>query len=43
MYNNDIQNSKIISYKPYNLATMKTVNNKINILISIDIHLNLHE
>ena len=33
MYNNDIQNSKIIRYKPNNLATMNTVNN-FNILIS---------
>ena len=33
MYNNDMQNSKIIRYKPNNLATMNTVNN-FNILIS---------
>ena len=34
MYNNDISNAKIISYEPNILATMKTVNNNINILIS---------
>ena len=34
MYNNDIHNSKMISYKPNNLVTMNTVNNNSNILIS---------
>ena len=34
MYNNDIHNTKMISYKPNNLATMNTVNNNSNILIS---------
>ena len=34
MYNNDIHNNKIISYKPNNLAFMNTVNNNINIVIS---------
>ena len=44
MYNNDIHNSKIISYKPNNLATMNTVNNNINILISREEnHLNIHK
>ena len=43
MYNNDIHTSKIISYKPNNLATMNTVNNNINILISKENHLNIHE
>ena len=30
MYNNDINNSKIINFKPNNLTTMDTVNNNIN-------------
>ena len=33
MYNNDIDNSKIISYEPNNLATMNTVKNFFNYLI----------
>ena len=44
MHDNDKQNSKIIRYKPNNLATMNTVNNSINILISgEENNLNLHE
>ena len=31
-YNNDIHKSKIIKYKPNNLAAMNTVNTNINIL-----------
>ena len=34
MYNNDVHDSKIISYKPNDLATMNTLNNNIIILIS---------
>ena len=34
MYNNDIHKSKIINFTPNSLATMNTVNNNINILIS---------
>ena len=33
-YNNDIHKSKIIKYKPNNLATMNTVNTKINIILN---------
>ena len=33
-YNNDIHNSKIIKYKPNNLATMNTVNTNINIILN---------
>ena len=44
MYNDDIQNSNIIGYKPNNLATLITVNKNINILISgEEHHLNIHE
>ena len=44
MYNNDIHNSKLISKKPNNLATMNTVNNIMNILISReDNHLKIDE
>ena len=44
MFKNDIHNSKIISYKPNNLATMKTFNNNIIILINREVnHLILHE
>ena len=32
-YNNDIHKSKIINYKPNNLATMNTVNTNINIIL----------
>ena len=45
MYNNDILNSKIISYKPNNLATIKkTDSNNFNILIGREeYHLNILE
>ena len=33
-YNKDIHKSKIIKYKPYNLATMNTVNTNINIILN---------
>ena len=33
-YNNDIHKSKIIYYKPNNLATMNTINTNINIIIN---------
>ena len=33
-YNNDIHNSKIIKYKPNNLATMNTVNTNIDIILN---------
>ena len=33
-YNNDIHKSKIIKYKPNNLATMNTVNTNINIILN---------
>ena len=43
-YNNDIHKSKIIKYKPNNLATMNTVNTKINIILNrIENHLNLRD
>ena len=43
-YNNDIHKSKIIKYKPNNLATMNTVNTNINIILNReDIHLNLRD
>ena len=32
-YNNDIQKTKIIIYKPNNLASMNTVNTNINIIL----------
>ena len=32
-YKNDIHKSKIIKYKPNNLATMNTVNTNINIIL----------
>ena len=32
--NNDIHKSKIIKYKPSNLATMNTVNTNINIILN---------
>ena len=39
----DIQKSKIIKYKPNNLATMNTVNTNINIILNREEnHLNLH-
>ena len=41
-YNNDIHKSKIIKYKPNNLATMNTVNTNINIILNREEnHLNL--
>ena len=43
-YNNDIHKSKIIKYKPSNLATMNTVNTNINIIINREEnHLNLRD
>ena len=41
-YNNDTRKSKIVKYKPNNLATMKTVNTNINIILNREEnHLNL--
>ena len=41
-YKNDTPKSKIIKYKPNNLATMNTVNTKINIILNREEnHLNL--
>ena len=43
-YNNDIHKSKIIKYKPNNLATMNTINTNINIIINREEnHLNIHD
>ena len=43
-YNNDIQKSKIIKYKPNNLATMNTVNTNINIILNREEnHLNFRD
>ena len=43
-YNNDIHKSKIIKYKPNNLATMNTTNTNINIILNREEnHLNLHD
>ena len=43
-YNDDIHKSKIIKYKPNNLATMKTVNTNINIILNREEnHLNLRD
>ena len=43
-YNNDIHKSKIIKYKPNNLATMNTVNTSINIILNREEnHLNIPE
>ena len=43
-YNNDIHKSKIIKYKPNNLATMNTVNSNINIILNREEnHLNLRD
>ena len=43
-YNNDIHKSKIIKYKPNNLAKMNTINNNIIILLNREEnHLNLHD
>ena len=42
--NNDIHKSKIIKYKPNNLATKKTVNTYINIILNREEnHLNLRD
>ena len=42
-YNKDIHKSKIIKYKPNNLATMNSVNTNINIILNREEnHLNLH-
>ena len=43
-YNNDIHKSKIIKYKPNNLATINTVNTNIYIILNREgNHLNLHD
>ena len=43
-YNNDIHKSKIIKYKPENLATIITINTNINIILNREEnHLNLHD
>ena len=43
-YNNDIHKSKIIKYKPNNLATLNTVNTNINIILNREEnHLNLRD
>ena len=42
-YNKDIHRSKIIKYKPNNLATTNTVNTNINIILNRENHLNLHD
>ena len=43
-YNNDIHESKIIKYKPNNLATMNTVNTNNNIILNREEnHLNLRD
>ena len=43
-YNNDFHKSKIIKYKPNNLATMNTVNTNINIILNREEnHLNLRD
>ena len=43
-YNNDIHKSKIIKYKPNNLATVNTVNTNINIILNREEnHLNIHD
>ena len=42
--NNDIHKSKIIKYKPNNLATMSAVNTNINIILNREEnHLSLHD
>ena len=42
VYNNDILKSKIIKFKPNNLATVKTVNTNINIILNREEnHLNI--
>ena len=43
-YKHDIHKSKIIKYKPNNLATMNTINNNINIILNREEnHINLHD
>ena len=43
-YNNDIHKSKILKYKPNNLATMNTVNTNINIILNREEnHLSIHD
>ena len=43
-YKNDIHKSKIIKYKPNNLATMNTINTIINIILNREEnHLNLRD
>ena len=43
-YINDIHTSKIVKYKPKNLATMNTVNTNINIILNRgENHLNIHD
>ena len=43
-YNNDIHKSKIIKYKPNNLATMNTINTNINIILNREEnHLNIND
>ena len=43
-YNNDLNKSKIIKYKPINLATMNTVNTNSKIILNRDQnHLNKHD
>ena len=43
-YNNDLHKSKIIKYKPNNLATINTVNTDINIILNREEnHLNIHD
>ena len=43
-YNKDIRKSKIVKYKPNNLATMNTINTNINIILNREEnHLNLHD
>ena len=43
-YHNDIHKSKIMKYKPNNLATMNTINTNINIILNTEEnHLNLHD
>ena len=43
-YKNDIHKSKIIKYKPNNLATMNTINTNINIILNREEnHLNLRD
>ena len=43
-YNNDIHKSKILKYKPNNLATMNTINTNINIILNREEnHSNLHD